>query len=99
MLLAVEWTDRGSGTEETEKRAYKLFKNWKPPAGLEFKAFYDCADGNGGIAIVETNSAEAILETTAPWTTFFHFRIRPIVPVEKSPAIMEKAFAWRDSVS
>jgi hypothetical protein len=39
-----------------------------------------------------------LLETTAPWTTYFNFTIRPIVPSDKSPAIFEKAIAWRDSV-
>ena len=98
MLFAIAWTNRASATEETEKRSLQLFKKWQPPAGLDFKGFYDYADGNGGIAIAESNSAEAILEATAPWTTFFNFTVRPIVPTDKSPAILEKAFAWRDSI-
>ncbi|HET9177053.1 MAG TPA: DUF3303 family protein [Terriglobia bacterium] len=98
MLFAIAWENRASATEETEKRSLKLFKNWQPPAGLDFKGFYDYADSNGGIAIAEANSAEAILEATAPWAMFFNFSIRPIVPTDKSPAIMEKAMAWRDSV-
>ena len=99
MLFAISWTNRAGATEETEKRSLKLFKNWQPPAGLDFKGFYDYADANGGIAIAEANSAEAILEATAPWATFFNFSIRPIVPTDKSPAIIEKAMAWRDSIS
>ena len=98
MLFAITWTNRGSASEETDKRTLKLFKNWQPPAGLDFKGFYDYADGNGGIAIAESNSAEVLLEATAPWTTFVDFSIRPIVPTDKSPAILEKALAWRDSI-
>jgi uncharacterized protein DUF3303 len=98
MLFGIVWSNRAGGTEETDKRTLKLFKNWQPPAGLEFKSFYDYADGNGGIAIAESNSAEAILEATAPWATFFDFTVRPIVPTDKSPAIFEKVIAWRDSV-
>jgi uncharacterized protein DUF3303 len=99
MLFAISWSNRAGATEETEKRSLKLFKNWQPPAGLDFKGFYDYADANGGIAIAEANSAETILEAIAPWGTFFNFSIRPIVPTDKSPAIIEKALAWRDSIS
>ena len=98
MLFAIAWENRGSGTEETEKRSLKLFNNWQPPAGLDFKGFYDYADANGGIAIAEANSAEAILEATVPWAMFFNFSVRPIVPTDKSPAIFEKALAWRDTI-
>ena len=98
MLFAVNWVNRDGATEERDKRGLKLFANWKPPAGFEFKGFYDYADGNGGIAIVEANSAEAMLEAFAPWGVFFEFTVRPIVPTEKSTPILERALAWRDSV-
>lgn len=98
MLFAVTYTPTSGLSEERDKRTLKLFTNWRPPAGVEFKGFYDYADGDGGIAIVEATSAEALLETTAPWATFFVFRARPIVPVEKTTPILEKAFAWRDSI-
>ncbi|MGH9255799.1 MAG: DUF3303 domain-containing protein [Vicinamibacterales bacterium] len=98
MLFAVTWTPRGNTSEERDKRTLKLFTNWRPPAGLDFKGFYDYVDGNGGVAIVETASAEVMLEAFAPWATFFEFTVRPIVPTEKSTPIFEKAIAWRDSV-
>jgi len=98
MLFAIAWENRAGATEESDKRTLKLFRNWQPPAGLDWKGFYDYADGNGGIAIAESNSAEVLLEATAPWATFLNFTIRPIVPTDKSPDILEKAFAWRDSI-
>ena len=98
MLFSILWTNRAGATEETEKRTLQLFRNWQPPAGLEFKGFYDYADGNGGLAIVEANSAEAILEATAPWAMAFNFTARPIVPSEQSSAIVERVIGWRDSI-
>jgi len=98
MLFAVTWSSRGNVTEERDKRTLKLFTNWKPPAGFEFKGFYDYVDGNGGVALVEATSAEVMLEVFATWATFFEFTVRPIVPTEKSTPIFEKAIAWRDSV-
>mgnify|MGYP006328449755 CR=1 FL=1 len=63
MLFAVNWVQRGGATEERDKRTLKLFTNWKPPAGFDFKGFYNYADGGGGVAIVEAVSAEVMLET------------------------------------
>jgi hypothetical protein len=66
MLFAIVWTNRAGATKDTDRRSLKLFTNWQPPAGLEFKGFYDYVDGNDGIVIAESNSAEALLEATAP---------------------------------
>ena len=98
MTFAVTWVPTSGITEDRDKRTLKLFTNWAPPAGFEFKAFYDYADANGGIAIVETSSAEAILEALAPWATFFVFQVRPLVATDKSTPIFQKGIAWRDSV-
>jgi uncharacterized protein DUF3303 len=97
MLFVALWENR-AGTEETDKRLLNLFTNWRPPAGVEFKGFYDFADASGGVAIVEANSADAILETTAPWGAFLKFTVRPIVPSDKATAIYGKSIAWRDSI-
>ena len=98
MLFVIEFTPRSGVSEERDKRSLKLFRNWKPPAGIEFKAFYDYADGNGGVALVEAGTADALLELTAPWSTFFEFTARVVVPVETATAIYEKALAWRDTI-
>jgi hypothetical protein len=98
MLFSVTWIPTSGLTEERDRRTLKLFSNWQPPAGVEFKGFYDYADGNGGIAIVEAGSSEALLETVAPWAAFFEFTMRPLVPSEKATPIYEKGIAWRDSI-
>jgi len=98
MLFAVTWTPRAGVSEERDKRTLKLFTSWRPPAGFEFRGFYDYVDGNGGVALVECASAEVMMEGLSPWSTFFEFSVRPIVPSEKATAIFEKAIAWRDSI-
>ena len=98
MLFALTYTPRDGASEERDRRTVKLFTNWQPPAGFEFKGFYDYADGNGGIALVETSSAELMLEATTPWAAFFEFTVKPLVPVAQSTPIFEKAIAWRDSI-
>lgn len=98
MLFAVTWVNRGGATEERDRRIHKLFTSWRPPAGFDFKGFYDYADGSGGIAIAEAASPEDILEVSAVWSTFFEFTVRPIVPSDKATPIFDKAIAWRESV-
>jgi Domain of unknown function (DUF3303) len=98
MLFAITFTPRPGTSEKRDKRTLTLFTNWTPPAGYEFKALYDHADGDGGIAIVEASTAEAMLEAHAPWSAFFEFRIRPIVESAKSTPIFQKTNAWRDTI-
>ena len=97
MLFGVLYTARNV-TEENDKRSLNLFTNWKPPAGYEFKAHYAFADGTGGMAVVEANSATALLEAHSPYAAFFDFRTVPIVEIEKAVPIFQRVNAWRDSV-
>lgn len=97
MLFSATYTPR-SASEEQDKRMLKLFSNWQPPASVGIKGFYDYADMEGGFMVVEASSAELLLEMIAPWAAFFQFSVRPIIPVEASAAIQQKAFAWRDSI-
>ena len=72
---------------------------WQPPAGAEFKGFYGFADGGGGVALIEADSAATLSRTTAPWGPWLRFTTTPIVPIEESSAIAGEAVAFRDSVS
>lgn len=97
MLFHVMWqfTDQ---TEEGQKRSLKAFQNWQPAAGAEFKGFYGFADGSGGVAIVEVDSAQTITRLTAPFTAWMEFTMTPILPVEEASAIGGEAIAFRDSI-
>ena len=97
MLFALTYTARNV-TEKKDKRSLSLFTNWKPPAGYEFKHHYAYGDGTGGVAIVESNSAAAILEAHGPWGPFFEFKIVPIIEIDKAVPIFQRVNAWRDSV-
>lgn len=98
MLFHVTWEFIDT-SEEGSRRTLAVFSSWQPPAGAEFKGFYGTADGRGGVALVEADSAAAIARTTAPWVPWLRFAITPIVPIEESSAIAGEATAFRDSVS
>ena len=98
MLFAVNYSNAAHGDEARDRRTNKLLAAWKPPAGFTMKAWYDYADGSGGMAIVDAPSAEVLMEAVAPWATYFDFTAKPVVSVEVSTPIYEKSIAWRDSV-
>lgn len=98
MLFHVSWEFTDT-SEEGERRSLAVFAKWQPPAGAEFKGFYGFADGTGGIALIEADSAATLARTTAPWTPWLRFTATPIVPIEESTGIAAEAAAFRDSVS
>ena len=97
MLLHVEF-EFVETSEAGEKRSLQVFSKWQPPEGAQFQGFYGFADGSGGIAIVEADSAATVARTTAPWTPWLRFTMTPIVPIEEATAIAGEAIAFRDSV-
>ena len=98
MLVHVTW-DFTDQTEEGTRRSLEIFSKWEPPPGAEFKGFYGFADGTGGVAIIDVDSAATLARTTAPWTPWLSFTVTPIVPIEESTAIAGEAVSFRDSIS
>jgi len=98
MLVHVTW-DFTDQTEEGNRRSLEVFSKWEPPPGAEFKGFYGFADGTGGVAIIDVDSAATLARTTAPWTPWLSFTVTPIIPIEESTAIAGEAVTFRDSIS
>lgn len=98
MLFHVSWEFIDT-TEEGERRLLDVFSNWQPPAETDFSGgFYGFADGNGGFALVETDSAAAIARAASPFTPWMSFTTRPILPIQESAQISGEGVAFRDSV-
>lgn len=93
----VLYSTRENVTEATQKRGLRVLTNWSPP--FEFKANYSRGDGKGGIGIVETDSAEAIIEGITPWVPFFEFEVTPVMDIQAAVPALQRARDWRDSVS
>ena len=86
-------------SEEGQRRSLAVFGKWQPPAGAEFKGFYGFADGGGGVAIIEADSAATLARTMAPFTPWLRFTTTAIVPIEEASGIGGEGIAFRDSVS
>jgi hypothetical protein len=98
MLFHVMWTFTDQ-SEDSERRSLSVFGKWQPPAGADFKGFYGFADGTGGVAIIEVDSAATLTRLTAPWVPWLSFTVTPILPIEEATAIAGEALAFRESVS
>ena len=97
MLFHVMW-ELVDASEEGERRSLEVFAKWQPPAGAEFKGFYSFADGTGGVALVEVDTAATLARTTSPWTPWLRFTATPIVTIEEGTTIAHEGIAFRDSV-
>ncbi len=98
MLFHAEWefTDR---SEEGQKRSLAVFSRWQPPEGTDFQAFYGYADGTGGFAIVEADSAASLAQAVAPFTPWLRFTAKVILPVQDSAAIAGSGMAFREATT
>jgi hypothetical protein len=85
-------------SEEAIRRNLAVFSQWQPPDGFEFQGFWGFADGSGGVAMVETDSAATIARATAPFVPWLRFTTTPILPIDESSAIAGEAVGFRDSV-
>ncbi|HEY4684911.1 MAG TPA: DUF3303 family protein [Dehalococcoidia bacterium] len=97
MLFHVTW-EFIDPSEEGARRSLAVFQSWQPAPGNEFKGFYGFADGSGGVAVVESDSAASLARLTAPFTPWLRFTATPILPVEEAAAIGGEGVAFRDSV-
>jgi hypothetical protein len=95
VLFGIVYTSRDS-SEAAVKRSLQLFTNWQPP--VEFKSHWAFATG-GGMALVEAEGSAAMVEALAPFTSFFDFKVEPVVTIEEAVPIFMKVNAWRDSVA
>ncbi len=98
MLFITEYRVRPGTSYEDTKRNLAIFGAWTPPDGFEFKAHYFLADGSGGTAIIEIDSAAAMLEGLTPFNDVLEFKPIPAVDVAEGVGIMQKVIAWRDAL-
>ena len=95
MLFHLTWEFHTTNSEAVIQRSLGFFSQWEPPDGLEFRGFWGFADGSGGVAVVEADSAATLAKATAPFTPWMQFNAAPIVPVEEAAAIAGEAAAAR----
>jgi len=53
----------------------------------------------GGIAIIESETAGAVVEGVSPWLPFFEFDVTPVVDIQAAVPLFQRSYQWRDSVT
>jgi uncharacterized protein DUF3303 len=99
VLFHLTWEFHTTNSEEAIQRSLAFFLQWKPPDGLEFKGFWGFADGSGGVAVIDADSAATLARATAPFTPWMQFSANPVVPIEEASAIGGEAAAARAAFS
>ena len=94
MLLLISFRARESYTEEVGRRGLELFARWEPPEGFRVPHHYLRADG-GGIAIVEAETAAAVLDFTMSFDFEHTYEVTPIVEASEAVLIFRKIENWR----
>jgi hypothetical protein len=103
MKFLVAWTARSGGsaadTERDVRRGLEVFSKWSPPADQTFHAFLQRADGKGGYALVETDSANGLLDSASKFAPWFEFDVTPVMDITDAVPVFNEAIEWRDAIS
>ena len=84
--------------EEAVPRILELWSKWTPPAGTTIHHIFSRADGNGNFAVVETDSATDLTESTSVFGPYFDSQIFPVVDIAEGVSALEKAVEYRKSI-
>jgi hypothetical protein len=82
---------------EDRQKVVQLFGAFTPPAGVQIQAHW--VDTNGGdYVVIETSSAEALLEATAIWAPFIDYTVTPIMPATAAVERIQSAEQVRQQI-
>jgi hypothetical protein len=103
MKYLMSWKPRtgGSGHQnETDVvRSLQVFSKWAPPSNVTFHQFLTRLDGEGGYAVVESDSPAGILEGPSKFGPWFEFTLTPVMDIMEGIPILNEAIEFRGSIS
>jgi len=103
MKYVMAWTNRLTGSAEDNeasvRRGLELFSKWQPPASSTFHQFVGRLDGNGGVAVVETDDPADLLDGTGKFGTNNEFQLYPVVDINDWVQTLGKGVEFRESIS
>ncbi len=99
MKYVIAWETRDNTNEDMQERGLKVFSNWQPDKKVQFLEFLGRVDQRGGFAIVETKDPALVARDMATFGPFFNFELYPVLDIQDTAAISEKAIQFRHTVS
>ena len=97
MLFHVMW-EFVDTSEEAQKRSLSVFSSGGLRTAPIQRGVLRLQRRDGGVALVEVDSAATLSRTIDPSNPWLRFTVTPIVPIEESSQIANEAVAFRDSV-
>lgn len=103
MKYLVSWTYRFNGSaadnEESVRRGIAVFSKWTQPQSTTYHAFLGRLDGTGGFALVETDNAADLADTTSKFGFIADYQIYPVVDIDQSVQSLQEGVDFRASIS
>ena len=95
MKFLVAWDDRNDLDDAQEAELLAAFGRWTPPAGLVFHEFLSRADGRGGFAVVETDSATDLLDAPSKFGPWLEFDVVPVTDITEGVDLGAQGIEFR----
>ncbi len=98
----VTWKARqGASAQQNHddvKRLLDAFAKWQAPADETFHQFLLRLDGQGGYAVVETDSPEGLLDAPSKFGTWNEFEITPVIDIAEGVAVLATGAEFREAI-
>jgi hypothetical protein len=74
------------------------FSKWQPPADQNFLQFLQRVDGQGGVAVIETDNPASLFAEIAKFDPWQEFEVVPVIDLLESTPLAAAAARFRDSI-
>lgn len=99
---ALNWKVRQAGSaqqnHEDAKKVLATFAKWQPPADQSWLQFLQRVDGQGGVAVIETDNPAGLLAEVAKFATWNEFEILPVVDIMDAVPLLNAGVEFRESI-
>jgi hypothetical protein len=98
-VISMTFLRNGSATENkaAQVEMLELYSKWKQPAGTTFQQFVGRCDGAGAFAVIETDNAAELIDTTSKFGAFCDYEIYPVVEIAEAVQASQEAQAFLSS--
>jgi hypothetical protein len=98
----LNWKLRLGGTAQQNhddgERLLATFQKWQPPADQNFLQFLARVDGQGGVAVIETDNPAGLAAEIDKFSPWQEFEVIPVIDLVESMPLAVAAAEFRKSV-
>src|ERR1700759_5040076 len=83
---------------EDVKSLLAAFGKWEEPINQSWLEFVHRVDGQGGLAVIETDNPAGLLGEVVKFMTWAEFEVIPVLDVAISVPLVQRGVEYRESV-